>query len=76
MSIKATRKPRMTQKEVHDFLNWAFNDVINKDLIMWSGGKIVEEYFKETGIKLSSQFVNLQRRKWMMVDGKLTLIQK
>ena len=61
-----TRKRRMTKSEVYEFVNWCFDDVRYDDLIYWSSGKIVKEYKKDKGIDLSPQFVNLQRRSWIM----------
>ena len=66
-----TRKRRMTKSEVYEFVNWCFDDVRYDDLIYWSSGKIVKEYKKDKGIDLSPQFVNLQRRSWIMKGDEL-----
>ena len=65
-STSIRRKKRMTKSEVYEFVNWCFDDVRYDDLIYWSSGKIVKEYKKDKGIDLSPQFVNLQRRSWIM----------
>jgi len=69
--IKATRKKRMTKAEVYDFIIWCFDDVRYDDLIHWSSGKIVQEYKRDKGIDVSPQFVNLQRRSWIMKGDEL-----
>ena len=68
------RKKRMTKNEVVEFINWCFDDVRYNDLINWSSPKIIEQYKNDKGIILSPQFVNLQRRTWIMKDGKLIKI--
>ena len=65
-----SRKKRMTKTEVNDFVKWCFDDVRYDDLIYWSSGKIVKEYKRDKGIDLSPQFVNLQRRCWIMKDDE------
>ena len=71
MSIKATRKQRMTKSDVMKFVEWCFNDSVIDSIPKWSAGKIVEEYEKATNIRVSSQFVNLQRKKWIMENDKI-----
>jgi len=66
-----SRKKRMTKAEVYDFVNWCFDDVRYDELIYWSSGKIVKEYKKDKGIDVSPQFVNLQRRSWIMKNKAL-----
>ena len=68
------RKKRMTKNEVVEFINWCFADIRYNDLIKWSSPKIIEQYKNDKGIILSPQFVNLQRRTWIMKDGKLIKI--
>jgi hypothetical protein len=71
MSIKATRKQRMTKSDVMKFVEWCFTDSIVEEIPKWSAGKIAEEYEKATNIKVSPQFVTLQRKKWIMENGKI-----
>ena len=68
------RKKRMTKAEVIEFVSWCFDDIRYNDLINWTSSKIIDEYKKYKNIDLSPQFVNLQRRTWIMKDGKLRKI--
>ena len=72
--IRAQRKQRMTKEQVKDFLYWCFDDARYNELINWSSGKIVQEYKKDKGIDVSSQFVNSQRRVWTMKNNELVKI--
>ena len=68
------RKKRMTKAEVIEFVSWCFDDIRYNDLINWTSSKIINEYKKFKDIDLSPQFVNLQRRTWIMKEGKLIKI--
>lgn len=68
------RKKRMTKAEVIEFVSWCFDDIRYNDLINWTSSKIINEYKKYKDIDLSPQFVNLQRRTWIMKEGKLIKI--
>ena len=72
--IKAIRKPRMTKAQVNEFVYWCFDESRYDELINWSSGKIRQEYLKDKNIDLSVQFINLQRRSWIMTDDKLKRI--
>ena len=74
MISSINRKKRMTKAEVIEFVSWCFDDVRYNDLINWTSSKIINEYKKYKDIDLSPQFVNLQRRTWIMKDGKLRKI--
>ena len=74
MVSSINRKKRMTKAEVIEFVSWCFDDVRYNDLINWTSSKIIDEYKKYKNIDLSPQFVNLQRRTWIMKDGKLRKI--
>ena len=74
MISSINRKKRMTKAEVIEFVSWCFDDVRYNDLINWTSSKIIDEYKKYKNIDLSPQFVNLQRRTWIMKDGKLRKI--
>ena len=74
MISSINRKKRMTKAEVIEFVSWCFDDVRYNDLINWTSSKIINEYKKYKDIDLSPQFVNLQRRTWIMKDGKLIKI--
>ena len=65
------RKRRMSKNEVKMFVTWCFDEKRYNDLINWPSSKIIQEYKNEKGIELSPQFVNLQRRSWIMEDGKI-----
>ena len=75
MISSINRKKRMTKAEVIEFVSWCFDDVRYNDLINWTSSKIIDEYKKYKNIDLSPQFVNLQRRTWIMKDGKLRKIK-
>ena len=75
MISSINRKKRMTKAEVIEFVSWCFDDVRYNDLINWTSSKIINEYKKYKDIDLSPQFVNLQRRTWIMKDGKLRKIK-
>jgi hypothetical protein len=64
----------MTKAEVIEFVSWCFDDIRYNDLINWTSSKIINEYKKYKDIDLSPQFVNLQRRTWIMKEGKLIKI--
>ena len=74
MISTSNRKKRMTKAEVIEFVSWCFADIRYNDLINWTSSKIINEYKKYKDIDLSPQFVNLQRRTWIMKDGKLRKI--
>ena len=74
MISSINRKKRMTKAEVIEFVSWCFDDIRYNDLINWTSSKIIDEYKKYKNIDLSPQFVNLQRRTWIMKDGKLRKI--
>ena len=74
MISSINRKKRMTKAEVIEFVSWCFDDIRYNDLINWTSSKIINEYKKYKDIDLSPQFVNLQRRTWIMKDGKLRKI--
>ena len=74
MISSSNRKKRMTKAEVIEFVSWCFDDIRYNDLINWTSSKIIDEYKKYKDINLSPQFVNLQRRTWIMKDGKLIKI--
>ena len=74
MVSSINRKKRMTKAEVIEFVSWCFDDIRYNDLINWTSSKIINEYKKYKNIDLSPQFVNLQRRTWIMKDGKLRKI--
>ena len=61
----------MSKNEVKLFVTWCFDEKRYNDLINWPSSKIIQEYKNEKGIELSPQFVNLQRRSWIMEDGKI-----
>ena len=71
----SNRKKRMTKAEVIEFVSWCFDEIRYNDLINWTSSKIINEYKKYKDIDLSPQFVNLQRRTWIMKDGKLRKIK-
>ena len=75
MISSINRKKRMTKAEVIEFVSWCFDEIRYNDLINWTSSKIINEYKKYKDIDLSPQFVNLQRRTWMMKDGKLIKIK-
>ena len=75
MVSSINRKKRMTKAEVIEFVSWCFDDIRYNDLINWTSSKIIDEYKKYKDIDLSPQFVNLQRRTWIMKDGKLRKIK-
>ena len=75
MISSINRKKRMTKAEVIEFVSWCFDDVRYNDLINWTSSKIIDEYKKYKNIDLSPQFVNLQRRTWIMKDGKMRKIK-
>ena len=74
MISSINRKKRMTKAEVIEFVSWCFDEIRYNDLINWTSSKIINEYKKYKDIDLSPQFVNLQRRTWIMKDGKLRKI--
>ena len=74
MISSSNRKKRMTKAEVIEFVSWCFDDIRYNDLINWSSSRIINEYKKYKDIDLSPQFVNLQRRTWIMKEGKLIKI--
>ena len=75
MISSINRKKRMTKAEVIEFVSWCFDEIRYNDLINWTSSKIINEYKKYKDINLSPQFVNLQRRTWIMKDGKLRKIK-
>ncbi len=74
MISSINRKKRMTKAEVIEFVSWCFDEIRYNDLINWTSSKIINEYKKYKDIDLSPQFVNLQRRTWIMKEGKLRKI--
>ena len=75
MISSINRKKRMTKAEVIEFVSWCFDEIRYNDLINWTSSKIINEYKKYKDINLSPQFVNLQRRTWIMKNGKLRKIK-
>ena len=58
--IRASRKQRMTQHEIREFVVWCFKQ---PSIENWSNGKVSEEYYNAT--------VANQRNRWELRGNKL-----
>ena len=63
-----TRKQRMTKKDVKQFVDWCFSDLIKDEIPKWRYGKIITEYENATGRKLSKQFISAQKKRWVLIN--------
>ena len=66
--IRASRKQRMTQREIREFVVWCFKQ---PSIENWSNGKVSEEYYNATGIKVHVTTVANQRNRWELRGNKL-----
>lgn len=66
-----TRRQRMTKAEVKQYVDWCFSDSLKDEIPIWNNKKIITEYEKVSGRKLSHQFIAAQKKKWMLVNGEV-----
>ena len=65
---KATRKKRLTKKEMQDFIQWAFAENVFEK---YTGGKIKQMYHDLKGIDLTEATIRAQRKRYSLVDGQI-----
>lgn len=66
-----TKRKRMTKSEVKQYVEWCFGDSVKDEIPNWNNKKIITEYEKVSGRKLSHQFIAAQKNKWMLVNGEV-----
>ena len=65
---KATRKKRLTKKEMQDFIEWAFSENVFEK---YTGGKIKQMYHDLKGIDLTEATIRAQKKRYSLVDGQI-----
>ena len=66
-----TRRQRMTKSEVKQYVDWCFSDSVKDEIPNWNNKKIITEYEKVSGRKLSHQFIAAQKKRWVLVNGEV-----
>ena len=67
---KNLRKQRLNNKQVYDYANWYFNNN-DENMKLYTAGKVQQMYKEEFNIIVSTTFINEQRKRWIIIDGKL-----
>ena len=71
--ITASRKKRLTNKEIKDFAVWALtNNVYDK----YTSGRIRQLYLQEKNVDLSVCTITAQRCRWKLINGKVYDVSK
>ena len=71
--ITASRKKRLTNKEIKDFAIWALT---NKVYDKYTSGRIRQLYLQEKNVDLSVCTIVAQRRRWKLINGKVYDVNK
>ena len=66
-----TIRQRMTKSEVKQYADWYFSDSVKDEIPNWNNKKIITEYEKVSGRKLSHQFIAAQKKRWVLVNGEV-----
>ena len=65
---RAVRKKRATNEIIRNFVKWCFeNNAFDK----YTNGRIRQMYLNETSIELTTSTINNQRKRWVVIDGKI-----
>ena len=67
---RSKRKQRMTQKEIKDFVEWAYTLDVNI-FSKYSASKIRQLYKEQTNIEMSDRCICYQKNRWIFKNGKV-----
>ena len=70
---RAVRKKRATNEVIRNFVKWCFE---KNAFDNYTNGRIRQMYFDEKGIDLTTSTINNQKKRWIVIDGKIYDVNK